>query len=51
MLLRAAIAAAAVAGFTVGAVTLSFLYSVVVAVVFGWIVGRLNLIEIGRAHV
>lgn len=49
VLLRAAIAAAALATFTVGAVTLSFLYSVVVAVVFGWAVGRLNLIV--RAHV
>ncbi len=48
VLLRAAIAAAAVAGFTVGAVTLSFLYSVVVAVVFGWVVGRLNLIVRAR---
>ncbi|MCI0158172.1 sodium:proton antiporter [Leifsonia shinshuensis] len=48
VLLRAAIAAAAVAGFTVGAVTLSFLYSVVVAVVFGWLVGRLNLIVRAR---
>ncbi|MEY9853645.1 NhaP-type Na+/H+ or K+/H+ antiporter [Leifsonia sp. EB41] len=48
VLLRAAIAAAAVASFTLGAVTLSFLYSVVVAVVFGWIVGRVNLIVRAR---
>lgn len=44
VLLRAAVAAAAVASFTLGAVALSFLYSVLVAVVFGWVVGRLNLI-------
>src|SRR6185437_5710160 len=31
-----------------GAVTLSFLYSVLVAVVFGWAVGRLNLIVRAR---
>lgn len=43
VLLRAAIAAAA-ASFTVGFVTLSFLYSVVVAVVFGVLVGWLNLV-------
>ncbi|KQR52142.1 hypothetical protein ASF88_11245 [Leifsonia sp. Leaf336] len=48
VLLRAAVAAAAVATFTIGAVTLSFLYSVVVAVVFGWLVGRLNLIVRAR---
>ncbi|MFE4469920.1 cation:proton antiporter [Leifsonia sp. NPDC056824] len=48
VLLRAAVAAAAVASFTLGAVTLSFLYSVVVAVVFGWVVGRLNLIVRAR---
>ncbi|WP_426623213.1 cation:proton antiporter [Leifsonia sp. McL0607] len=48
VLLRAAVAAAAVATFTVGAVTLSFLYSVVVAVAFGWAVGRLNLIVRSR---
>ena len=42
VLLRAAIAAAA-ASFTVGVVTLTFLYSVVVAVVFGLVVGWLNL--------
>ncbi|CAM5505884.1 cation:proton antiporter [Leifsonia shinshuensis] len=48
VLLRAAVAAAAVASFTFGAVTLTFLYSVVVAVVFGWIVGRLNLIVRAR---
>lgn len=48
VLLRAAVAAAAVASFTLGAVTLSFLYSVVVAVVFGWIVGRVNLIVRAR---
>jgi CPA1 family monovalent cation:H+ antiporter len=43
VLLRAAIAAAAVATFTVGEVTLSFVYSVLVAVVFGGVVGWLNL--------
>ncbi|WP_374007796.1 cation:proton antiporter [Leifsonia sp. LS-T14] len=43
VLLRAAIAAAAVASFTVGEVTLTFLYSVLVAVVFGAAVGWLNL--------
>jgi CPA1 family monovalent cation:H+ antiporter len=48
VLLRAAVAAAAVASFTLGAVTLSFLYSVLVAVVFGWAVGRLNLIVRAR---
>lgn len=48
VLLRAAIAAAGVATFTVGAVTLSFLYSVVVAVAFGWLVGRVNLIVRAR---
>ncbi len=48
VLLRAAIAAAALATFTVGAVTLSFLYSVIVAVVFGWVVGRVNLIVRAR---
>jgi len=48
VLLRAAVAAAAVATFTIGAVTLSFLYSVVVAVAFGWLVGRLNLIVRAR---
>ncbi|WP_431246806.1 cation:proton antiporter [Leifsonia xyli] len=42
VLLRAAIAAAA-ASFTVGAVTLSFFYSVVIAVVFGGVVGWANL--------
>ena len=48
VLLRAAVASAAVASFTIGAVTLSFLYSVVVAVVFGWVVGRLNLVVRAR---
>ena len=48
VLLRAAVAAAAVASFTLGAVTLSFLYSVLAAVVFGWAVGRLNLIVRAR---
>lgn len=43
VLLRAAVAAAAVATFTVGAVTLSFVYSVLVAVAFGGLVGWLNL--------
>lgn len=43
VLLRAAIAAAAVATFTIGEVTLSFVYSVLVAVVFGGVVGWLNL--------
>ncbi|WP_285113916.1 sodium:proton antiporter [Leifsonia sp. fls2-241-R2A-40a] len=43
VLLRAAIAAAAAASFTLGAVTLSFVYSVVVAIVFGGVVGWLNL--------
>ncbi|MFP3464400.1 cation:proton antiporter [Leifsonia sp. SIMBA_070] len=43
VLLRAAIAAAGAATFTFGAVTLTFLYSVVVAVVFGAVVGWLNL--------
>ncbi|MGO4536507.1 cation:proton antiporter [Leifsonia sp. 2MCAF36] len=43
VLLRAAIAAAA-ASFTFGAVTLTFLYSVVVAVVFGLLIGWLNLV-------
>jgi CPA1 family monovalent cation:H+ antiporter len=48
VLLRAAIASAAVATFTIGAVTLSFVYSVVVAVAFGWLVGRVNLIVRAR---
>jgi CPA1 family monovalent cation:H+ antiporter len=48
VLLRAAIAAAAVATFTVGEVTLSFLYSVLVAVVFGGLVGWLNLLVRAR---
>jgi CPA1 family monovalent cation:H+ antiporter len=48
VLLRAAVAAAAVATFTVGAITLSFLYSVAVAVAFGWVVGRVNLIVRAR---
>lgn len=48
VLLRAAIGAAAVAAFTVGGITLSFLYSVAVAVAFGWAVGRLNLIVRAR---
>ncbi|MGO4299169.1 cation:proton antiporter [Leifsonia sp. RAF41] len=43
VLLRAAIAAAATS-FTVGFVTLTFLYSVVIAVVFGLVVGWLNLV-------
>ncbi|MDN4598367.1 cation:proton antiporter domain-containing protein [Leifsonia virtsii] len=43
VLLRAAIAAAAVATFRIGDVTLSFVYSVLVAVVFGGVVGWLNL--------
>jgi CPA1 family monovalent cation:H+ antiporter len=43
VLLRAAIAAAAVATFAVGEVTLSFVYSVLIAVVFGGVVGWLNL--------
>jgi monovalent cation/hydrogen antiporter len=47
VLLRAAVAAAA-ASFTFGAVTVSFLYSVVVAIVFGWAVGRLNLLVRAR---
>ncbi|WP_348786797.1 cation:proton antiporter [Leifsonia sp. NPDC080035] len=48
VLLRAAVAAAAVATFTVGAVTLSFIWSVLVAVVFGAVVGRLNLVVRAR---
>lgn len=48
VLLRAAVAAAAVATFTVGAVTLSFVYSVLVAVVFGGLVGWLNLLVRSR---
>jgi CPA1 family monovalent cation:H+ antiporter len=47
VLLRAAVAAAAVS-FTFGAVTWSFLYSVVIAIVFGWGVGRLNLLVRAR---
>jgi len=43
VLLRAAIAAAAVATFTIGEVTLSFVYSVLIAVLFGGVVGWLNL--------
>jgi len=48
VLLRAAVAAAAVATFTVGAVTLSFVYSVVIAVAFGGLVGWLNLLVRAR---
>ncbi|WP_314146522.1 cation:proton antiporter [uncultured Leifsonia sp.] len=48
VLLRAAVAAAAVATFTIGAVTLSFIWSVLVAVVFGAVVGRLNLVVRAR---
>ncbi|MGO4595400.1 cation:proton antiporter [Leifsonia sp. 2TAF2] len=47
VLLRAAVAAAA-ASFTVGAVTLSFIYSVVIAIVFGVLVGWLNLLVRAR---
>ncbi|SDH18037.1 monovalent cation:H+ antiporter, CPA1 family [Leifsonia sp. 98AMF] len=47
VLLRAAVAAAG-ASFTVGAVTLSFVYSVLVAVVFGVVVGWLNLLVRAR---
>lgn len=47
VLLRAAVAAAA-ASFTIGAVTLSFLYSVLIAVVFGVLVGWLNLLVRAR---
>ncbi|MDR6612368.1 sodium:proton antiporter [Leifsonia sp. 1010] len=47
VLLRAAVAAAG-ASFTLGAVTLSFVYSVLVAVVFGGVVGWLNLIVRAR---
>lgn len=47
VLLRAAVAAAA-ASFTIGAVTLSFVYSVLVAVVFGGVVGWLNLLVRAR---
>ncbi|WP_158862693.1 cation:proton antiporter [Leifsonia sp. AG29] len=50
VLLRSAIAAAAVASFHLGFVTLSFIYSVVVAVVFGWVVGRLNLLVRSRVR-
>lgn len=49
VLLRAAIAAGA-ASFTLGAVVWSFTYSVVLAVVFGWLVGRLNLIVRARVN-
>ncbi|MGH1547808.1 cation:proton antiporter [Leifsonia poae] len=48
VLLRAAVAAAAVATFTVGAVTLSFIYSVVIAVAFGGLIGWLNLLVRAR---
>lgn len=48
VLLRAAIAAAAAATFTIGEVTLSFVYSVLVAVVFGGVVGWLNLLVRSR---
>ncbi|ANF32851.1 hypothetical protein A0130_15350 [Leifsonia xyli] len=48
VLLRAAVAAAGVATFTVGAVTLSFVYSVVIAVAFGGLVGWLNLLVRAR---
>ncbi|MFF9563432.1 cation:proton antiporter [Leifsonia sp. NPDC014704] len=47
VLLRAAVAAAG-ASFTLGAVTLSFVYSVLIAVVFGGVVGWLNLIVRAR---
>ncbi|SEB01146.1 cation:proton antiporter [Leifsonia sp. 21MFCrub1.1] len=47
VLLRAAVAAAG-ASFTLGAVTLSFVYSVLVAVVFGGVVGWLNLVVRAR---
>lgn len=47
VLLRAAIAAGA-ASFAFGSVVWSFVYSVVVAIVFGWVVGRLNLIVRAR---
>lgn len=47
VLLRAAVAAAG-ASFTIGAVTLSFVYSVLVAVVFGVVVGWLNLLVRAR---
>ncbi|MBW8872592.1 MAG: sodium:proton antiporter [Leifsonia sp.] len=47
VLLRAAVAAAA-ASFTVGAVTVSFIYSVVIAIVFGVLVGWLNLLVRAR---
>ncbi|OJX78939.1 MULTISPECIES: sodium:proton antiporter [unclassified Leifsonia] len=47
VLLRAAIAAAA-ASFAIGTVIWTFTYSVVIAVVFGWVVGRVNLIVRAR---
>jgi NhaP-type Na+/H+ or K+/H+ antiporter len=47
VLLRAAIAAAA-ASFAVGTVVWTFTYSVAIAVAFGWVVGRLNLIVRAR---
>lgn len=47
VLLRAAIAAAA-ASFALGTVIWTFTYSVVIAVAFGWAVGRLNLIVRAR---
>ncbi len=47
VLLRSAIAAAA-ASFTIGGVLWSFVYSVVIAIVLGWAVGRLNLLVRAR---
>ncbi|MFF1571767.1 cation:proton antiporter [Leifsonia sp. NPDC058292] len=47
VLLRTAIAAAA-ASFSLGGFIGSFAYSVAVALVFGWVVGRLNLIVRAR---
>jgi NhaP-type Na+/H+ or K+/H+ antiporter len=47
VLLRTAIAAAA-ASFSLGGFVGSFAYSVVVALVFGWVVGRVNLIVRAR---
>ncbi|AGW40675.1 Na+/H+ antiporter [Leifsonia xyli subsp. cynodontis DSM 46306] len=43
VLLRAAVAATA-ASFTFGVVVVSFVYSVLIAVLLGWAVGRLNLL-------
>ncbi|ODA91008.1 hypothetical protein ATY41_07195 [Leifsonia xyli subsp. xyli] len=43
VLLRAAVAATA-ASFTFGAVVVSFVSSVLIAILFGWAVGRLNLL-------